>query len=59
MSYQCAVCKEVKRKSSLQFLEPIEDWVCKSCLEKGREAGVTDLEDGKELTKKIREGENE
>lgn len=57
MAYQCSVCEQVKRKSSLQFLEPIDDWICNSCLEKGRKHGVSDLEDGKELTKKIREGE--
>jgi hypothetical protein len=57
MSFKCTVCKEVKRKSSLNYLDPIEDWICDGCLEKGREEGVTDLEDGKELTRKIREGE--
>lgn len=57
MGYQCTVCKDTKRKSSLTFLDPIEDWICDSCLKKGQEAGVTGLEDGKELTRKIREGE--
>lgn len=57
MSYKCSVCEQVKRKSALTFLEAIDDWICKKCLQKGREHGVSDLEDGKELTKKIREGE--
>jgi len=57
MSFQCSVCHKVKRKSSLTFLDPIDDWICDSCMEKGNEHGVSDLEDGKELTKKIREGE--
>jgi len=57
MGYQCSVCKDTKRKSSLTFLDPINDWICDSCLEKGRKHGVSDLEDGKELTRKIREGD--
>jgi uncharacterized protein YlaI len=57
MSYQCTVCEQVKRRSALQFLEPIDDWICDDCLEKGSKHGVSDLEDGKELTRKIREGD--
>lgn len=54
MSRECTVCNKEKPERVMQFLRPIEDWICDSCLKKGREAGVTDLEDGKELTAQIR-----
>lgn len=57
MGRECTVCEEEKQIRRMQFLDPISDWICDSCLKKGQEAGVTGLEDGKELTKKIREGE--
>lgn len=57
MGFQCSVCKDVKRKGSLTFLDPIDDWICDTCLEEGRKEGVSNLEEGRELTERIREGD--
>lgn len=54
---ECTVCEYDKRRNNLQYLDPIEDWICEECLAKGHEHQVTNLEDGRELTKKIRKGE--
>ncbi|MFB6226297.1 MAG: hypothetical protein ABEJ02_03010 [Candidatus Paceibacteria bacterium] len=57
MTEECSVCLEEKRRSNMTFLDPIEDWICNSCLAKGRQAGVNSLEDGQKLTEMIRNGE--
>lgn len=54
MSRKCSVCKKEKPERIMQFLRPIEDWICDSCLKKGRQANVTNIQDGKELTAEIR-----
>jgi len=54
---ECAVCEKNKRRDNMQFLEPINDWICDNCLRKGREEGVSSVEEGREFTKNIR-GEN-
>lgn len=57
MDKTCAVCKEDKHMRFLKYLQTLEDWICEGCLAKGDEHQVTNLEDGRELTKKIRKGE--
>jgi len=57
MRHECSVCQEEHEQRNMEYLEPINDWICSDCLKQGHEYGVRDLEDGKELTKRIR-GEN-
>jgi len=54
MRHECSVCEEEHEQRDMEYLEPINDWICSDCLKQGHEYGVRDLEDGKELTKRIR-----
>ncbi len=56
MDEECTVCQKENPRRNMKYLDPINDWICMDCLEKGRNYGVQNLEDGKELTKQIREG---
>lgn len=51
---ECTVCKKQKPERVMQFLRPIEDWICDDCLGEGRRSQVTSLEEGKELTAELR-----
>lgn len=55
MEKQCTVCKDELPLRDMKYLDPIEDFICTDCLAKGRNYGVKNLEDGKNLTKRIRE----
>ena len=57
MVEKCAVCHKEKRRDNMQYIEPIEDWVCQPCLKKGREEGVASIEEGRKTVAQIR-GEN-
>jgi hypothetical protein len=57
VSKECAVCEEEKQRRFLQYLQPLEDWICDECLAKGHEHQVQNIEDGRQLTKEIRQGE--
>lgn len=48
------MCKKQKPERVMQFLRPIEDWICDDCLGEGRRSQVTSLEEGKELTAELR-----
>jgi ribosomal protein L37AE/L43A len=57
MKQECTVCQKEYPQRNMKYLDPINDWICADCLSKGKKHGVTNLEDGKKLTKKIREEE--
>jgi uncharacterized protein YlaI len=38
----------------MKYLKPINDWICKDCEQRGQKENVTDLQDGKKVTAKIR-----
>jgi hypothetical protein len=55
MREKCSVCKDENPRRDMKYLDPIDDWICTDCLKQGHEYGVRNLEDGKDLTKRIRE----
>lgn len=57
MRRECTVCMKEFPQRDMKYLDPIEDWICTDCLTKGRNYGVRNIEDGKDLTQQIREAE--
>lgn len=54
MALKCSVCRNKKRKSNMQYIKAIDDWLCKDCLRKGKEKNISNLEEGRKLTAQIR-----